>query len=112
MHWLFIVAVIALLLWVISAFLGSTDGRSRGRGGRWDSASALATAAGVSSGRSTSRDVVNITVGLLFVLVLVGMLLALVFWSSWAGPCHYSRRRTVVDDDSGPRVSEERTQTF
>jgi hypothetical protein len=29
-HWLFIVAVIALLLWVISAFLGSTNGRSRG----------------------------------------------------------------------------------
>ena len=29
-HWLFIVAVIALLVWVISAFLGSAGGRSRG----------------------------------------------------------------------------------
>jgi hypothetical protein len=29
-HWLFIVAVIAVLLWVISAFMGSTGGRSRG----------------------------------------------------------------------------------
>jgi hypothetical protein len=29
-HWLFIVAVIAVLLWVISAFLGSAGGRSRG----------------------------------------------------------------------------------
>lgn len=29
-HWLFIVAVIAVLIWVISAFLGSAGGRSRG----------------------------------------------------------------------------------
>jgi hypothetical protein len=29
-HWLFIVAVIAVLLWVISAFLGASNGRSRG----------------------------------------------------------------------------------
>ena len=29
-HWLFIVAVIAVLLWVISAFFGAAGGRSRG----------------------------------------------------------------------------------
>ncbi len=29
-HWLFIVAVIAVLIWIISAFLGSAGGRSRG----------------------------------------------------------------------------------
>jgi len=29
-HWLFIVAVIAVLLWVISAFMGGAGGRSRG----------------------------------------------------------------------------------
>jgi hypothetical protein len=29
-HWLFIVAVIAVLLWVISAFLGKNGGRARG----------------------------------------------------------------------------------
>ena len=29
-HWLFIVAVVAVLVWVISAFLGSAGGRSRG----------------------------------------------------------------------------------
>ncbi len=29
-HWLFIVAVVAALIWVISLFLGSARGRSRG----------------------------------------------------------------------------------
>ena len=29
-HWLFIVAVVAALIWVISLFLGATGGRSRG----------------------------------------------------------------------------------
>jgi hypothetical protein len=29
-HWLFIVAVVAALLWVISAFLGGVGGRRRG----------------------------------------------------------------------------------
>ena len=63
---------------------------------------------------NVSSSTVNVhAVGwVLFVLGLVGMLLSLVFWSSWAGPGHYSRRRTVVDDGTGPRVSEERTQTF
>jgi hypothetical protein len=29
-HWLFIVAVIAVLIWIISAVFGSAGGRSRG----------------------------------------------------------------------------------
>jgi hypothetical protein len=29
-HWLFIVAIIAALVWVISLFLGGVGGRSRG----------------------------------------------------------------------------------
>ena len=48
----------------------------------------------------------------LFALGLVGMTLSLVFWSSWAGPGHFSRRRTVVDDGTGPRIKEEQTQSF
>ncbi len=29
-HWLFVVAVVAALIWLISFFLGATGGRSRG----------------------------------------------------------------------------------
>jgi len=29
-HWLFVVAVIAVLLWIIMAFTGAAGGRSRG----------------------------------------------------------------------------------
>jgi len=29
-HWLFVVAVIAALLWLLSVFLGSAGGRARG----------------------------------------------------------------------------------
>ena len=46
---------------------------------------------------------VNIhTVGWILLIVgIVGILLSLVFWSSWAGPGYYSRRRTAVVDE-GP----------
>jgi len=37
---------------------------------------------------------------ILLVVGAVGFLLSLVFWSSWAGPGYFNRRRTVVD--SGP----------
>lgn len=41
------------------------------------------------------------TVGyILLVVGIVGLLLSLVFWSSWAGPGYFSRRRTVTD--TGP----------
>jgi hypothetical protein len=29
-HWLFIVAVVAALIWLVSVFLGGTGGRTRG----------------------------------------------------------------------------------
>ena len=48
---------------------------------------------------------VNIhTIGWILLIVgIVGILLSLVFWSSWAGPGYYSRRRTVVDEGpAGP----------
>ena len=36
---------------------------------------------------------------ILLVIGLVGMLISLVFWSSWAGPGYFTTRRTYVDDD-------------
>jgi len=42
------------------------------------------------------------TVGyILLVVGIVGMLISLIFWSSWAGPGYFSRR-TYVDDDVAP----------
>ena len=38
------------------------------------------------------------TVGyILLVVGIVGLVLSLVFWSSWAGPAYFNRRRTVTD---------------
>ena len=43
------------------------------------------------------------TIGyILLVVGIVGVLLSLVFWSSWAGPGYFSMRR-VVDDGAGSR---------
>jgi hypothetical protein len=34
---------------------------------------------------------------------IVGILLSLIFWSSWAGPGYFNRRRTYVDEGpAGP----------
>ena len=42
------------------------------------------------------------TVGVILLIVgLVGALLSMVFWSSWAGPGYFSRRRTTYIDE-GP----------
>jgi hypothetical protein len=39
------------------------------------------------------------TVGyILLVVGIVGALLSLIFWSSWAGPGYFSRRERVIDD--------------
>ena len=47
------------------------------------------------------------TVGyILFVVGIVGMLISLIFWSSWAGPGYFGARRTYVDD--GPPVRRRR----
>ena len=48
------------------------------------------------------------TIGWILLIVgIVGILLSLIFWSSWAGPGYYSRRRTVVDDgpDNGAVIN-------
>jgi Domain of unknown function (DUF6458) len=40
---------------------------------------------------------------ILFVVGCVGLILSMIFWSSWAGPGYFSRRRTTyVDDRPGP----------
>jgi hypothetical protein len=39
------------------------------------------------------------TVGVVLLIVgLVGALLSMIFWSSWAGPGYFTRRRTIVDE--------------
>ncbi len=43
------------------------------------------------------------TIGWILLIVgIVGILLSLVFWSSWAGPGYYSRRRRTAYVDEGP----------
>ena len=54
---------------------------------------------------TNSPNGVNIhTVGyILLVIGLIGMLVSLVFWSSWAGPGYFmGGRRTYVEDDVAP----------
>lgn len=48
------------------------------------------------------------TIGWIVLIVgIVGIVLSLIFWSSWAGPGYWAdggrRRRTVVEDDVPPR---------
>ena len=53
----------------------------------------------------TNVSGVNIhTIGWILLIVgIVGILLSLVFWSSWAGPGYWSRRRTYYDEGpAGP----------
>ena len=60
------------------------------------------TALGAILAFAVSADVsgVNIhTVGWILMIVgIAGVVLSLIFWSSWAGPGYFSRRRTVVDE--------------
>jgi hypothetical protein len=43
------------------------------------------------------------TIGyILLVVGIVGMLISLVFWSSWAGPGYFVGRRDYVDDGVAP----------
>jgi hypothetical protein len=54
---------------------------------------------------NTEVSGVNIhTIGWILLIVgIVGILLSLVFWSSWAGPGYWNRRRTYVDEGpAGP----------
>jgi hypothetical protein len=52
----------------------------------------------------TSLSGVNIhTVGWILLIVgIVGFVLSMIFWSSWAGPGYFTRRRTYYDDAPPP----------
>jgi hypothetical protein len=52
---------------------------------------------------ATTNGVNLHAVGVVLLIVgLVGALLSMIFWSSWAGPGYFSRRRTYVDEGPGP----------
>ncbi len=38
---------------------------------------------------------------ILLIVGIAGILLSLIFWSSWAGPGYFSRHRTYVDEGPG-----------
>lgn len=43
------------------------------------------------------------TVGIILMVVgVVGLLLSLMFWSSWGGPAYMTRRRTTYVDEAPP----------
>jgi hypothetical protein len=35
---------------------------------------------------------------ILLIVGIVGILLSMIFWSSWAGPGYFNRRRTYIDE--------------
>ncbi|HLX32389.1 MAG TPA: DUF6458 family protein [Gaiellaceae bacterium] len=39
---------------------------------------------------------------ILLIVGIVGILISLVFWSSWAGPGYWNRRRTYYDEGPAP----------
>jgi Domain of unknown function (DUF6458) len=56
---------------------------------------------------AVSADVSGVNVHavgwILLIVGIVGIILSMIFWSSWAGPGYFSRRRTYVDDGpAGP----------
>jgi hypothetical protein len=67
--------------------------------------SIVLVAAGAILAFAVNADVqgVNIqTVGWILLIVgIVGFVLSMIFWSSWAGPGYFTRRRTYVDDGPG-----------
>ena len=43
------------------------------------------------------------TVGwILLVVGIIGLVLSMIFWSSWGGPAGWGRRRTYVEDGPAP----------
>ena len=63
-------------------------------------------AAGAILAWAVNADVsgVNIhTIGwILLVVGIVGLVLSMIFWSSWAGPGYFGRRRTTYVDEAPP----------
>lgn len=45
---------------------------------------------------------VNVVGVILMIVGLVGLLLSLLFWSSWGGPGYFGRRRTTYVDEAPP----------
>lgn len=39
---------------------------------------------------------------ILLVVGILGLVLSMIFWSSWGGPAYWSRRRTYVDQGPPP----------
>ena len=69
----------------------------------------LLAAAGAVLAFAVSADVsgVNIhTIGWILLIVgIIGVILSMIFWSSWAGPGYWSsgpRRRTYIEDEPPP----------
>jgi hypothetical protein len=53
------------------------------------------------TGEASGLDVDAIGV-ILMIVGLAGLVLSLVFWSSWGGPGYFSRRRETVVEDAPP----------
>ncbi len=51
---------------------------------------------------STNGVDVNAVGVVLLVVGLIGAVLSMIFWSTWAGPGYFSRRRTYVDEGPPP----------
>jgi hypothetical protein len=68
--------------------------------------SILLIAAGAILAFAVSADLSGVdvqTIGWILLIVgIVGAVLSMIFWSSWAGPGYWSRRRTYVDDAPPP----------
>jgi hypothetical protein len=52
---------------------------------------------------STSGFNVNTIGYILLVVGIIGLMLSMIFWSSWAGPGYFTRGRRVVEDDTVSR---------
>ena len=68
--------------------------------------SILLIAAGLILALAVNADVSGVdidTIGWILVIVGgIGLLLSLIFWSSWAGPGYWSRRRGYVEEGPPP----------
>jgi hypothetical protein len=51
---------------------------------------------------STSGFDVNTIGWILAIVGAIGLVLSMIFWSSWAGPGYFTRRRTTYVDDAPP----------
>jgi hypothetical protein len=51
---------------------------------------------------STSGVDVNTVGWILTIVGAIGLVLSMIFWSSWAGPGYFTRRRTTYVDDAPP----------